>query len=404
MPAAATATRRYVRQAGTGAVRLDHHSAARPNSCTTGFPTPPRCSARLAERPARVGLDTEFIRERTYWPQLALVQMAIGRRHEILLVDPLVPGMCDALAPLLADPAVLKVMHSASEDLVAFKRACGVVPAPLFDTQIAAALAGIGARHGLPETGAGTPRRRAGQGRDPLGLAAPPAVAGAAGIRRRRRAAPRSRCTRPATQLRRAAAPRLAGRGRRAHCWRNAARRRRRTLAAPVAAQRAVPRCRRPAPPAAPAALARRLRARAATARAAGSSTTNWPSPSPAAPPADRAGAADSNSTPRPKAPRKLGDALWQALQHAAGGRSRRAAGARPRTATRPRCASCRTPCPHAAPNSACPTACSPRVAGWRPCSTATTGPAPSPAGVAPSWNRAWRRCWRLAAVRRASV
>ena len=107
---------------------------------------PADLQARLAERPASVGLDTEFIRERTYWPQLALVQLAIGQ--DILLIDPLVPGMCAALAPLLTDPAVLKIMHSASEDLVAFKRACGVVPAPLFDTQIAAALAGVGAGMG----------------------------------------------------------------------------------------------------------------------------------------------------------------------------------------------------------------------------------------------------------------
>jgi ribonuclease D len=53
-----------------------------------------------------------------------------------------------ALAPMLADPAVLKVMHSASEDLVALQHACGVVPAPLFDTQVAAALAGITAGAG----------------------------------------------------------------------------------------------------------------------------------------------------------------------------------------------------------------------------------------------------------------
>ena len=107
--------------------------------------------AHLSERPASVGLDTEFIRERTYWPQLALVQLAIGTAasgQDVLLIDPLVPGMCAVLAPLLTDPAVLKIMHSASEDLVAFQRACGVVPAPLFDTQIAAALAGIGAGMG----------------------------------------------------------------------------------------------------------------------------------------------------------------------------------------------------------------------------------------------------------------
>ena len=60
---------------------------------------PAALSQRLERRPARVGLDTEFIRERTYWPQLALVQLAID--DEILLIDPLVPGMCAALAPLL---------------------------------------------------------------------------------------------------------------------------------------------------------------------------------------------------------------------------------------------------------------------------------------------------------------
>lgn len=107
--------------------------------------TPDALRARIAAPPASIGLDTEFIRERTYWPQLALVQIALGESaDDILLVDPLVPGMCDALAPLLVDPAVLKIMHSASEDLVAFKHACGVLPTPLFDTQIAAALAGVG--------------------------------------------------------------------------------------------------------------------------------------------------------------------------------------------------------------------------------------------------------------------
>ncbi|UNK57465.1 ribonuclease D [Pseudoxanthomonas daejeonensis] len=98
---------------------------------------------RLEHAPPRVGLDTEFIRERTYWPRLALVQMAVG--DEILLVDPLVPGMAAALAAWLDAPGVLKVMHSASEDLVAFKCTCGTLPRPMYDTQIAAALAGIGA-------------------------------------------------------------------------------------------------------------------------------------------------------------------------------------------------------------------------------------------------------------------
>jgi len=107
---------------------------------------PAELDDRLARRPRRIGLDTEFIRERTYWPQLALVQVAIGEGDDdILLVDPLCPGITDALRPVLTDAAVLKVMHSPSEDLVAFMRACGAVPQPLFDTQAAAALSGIAA-------------------------------------------------------------------------------------------------------------------------------------------------------------------------------------------------------------------------------------------------------------------
>ncbi len=107
---------------------------------------PAELDNRLAQRPRRIGLDTEFIRERTYWPQLALVQIALGDHDDdILLVDPLRPGITDALRPLLTDTAVLKVMHSPSEDLVAFRHACEAVPQPLFDTQAAAALAGVAA-------------------------------------------------------------------------------------------------------------------------------------------------------------------------------------------------------------------------------------------------------------------
>jgi len=63
----------------------------------------------------------------------------------VLLVDPLAPGMTDALRPWLLDTSITKVMHSASEDLVAFKVACDALPSPLFDTQIAAAIAGVAA-------------------------------------------------------------------------------------------------------------------------------------------------------------------------------------------------------------------------------------------------------------------
>lgn len=108
--------------------------------------TPDALRAHLNPLPTAIGLDTEFIRERTYWPQLALVQIALSdAEQDILLVDPLRPGMPQALAELLSDHRVLKIMHSPSEDLVVFRHTCGALPTPLFDTQAAAALCGLGA-------------------------------------------------------------------------------------------------------------------------------------------------------------------------------------------------------------------------------------------------------------------
>ena len=92
--------------------------------------------------PGPVALDTEFIREKTYYPQLALVQVAAGDR--ILLVDPLGLDRATPLRDLLQGP-VLKLMHSPSEDLQALKRRYDLLPRPLFDTQAAAALVGLGA-------------------------------------------------------------------------------------------------------------------------------------------------------------------------------------------------------------------------------------------------------------------
>ncbi|MCE2943150.1 MAG: ribonuclease D [Lysobacteraceae bacterium] len=94
------------------------------------------------EASAALALDTEFMRERTWYPQLALVQIA-DARGRIVLVDPLADGVREALAPVVG--AADALMHSASEDLVAFRHALGVLPRRLFDTQIAAAFAGLGA-------------------------------------------------------------------------------------------------------------------------------------------------------------------------------------------------------------------------------------------------------------------
>ena len=126
------------------------HPGAAPSIEPIWVSSPDELDAQLAHRPERVGLDTEFIRERTYWPQLALVQVAleVDGAMQVLLVDTLVPGMAEALARLLRDPEILKVMHSPSEDLVAFAHTCDAVPDPLFDTQSAAAMAGMDAGMG----------------------------------------------------------------------------------------------------------------------------------------------------------------------------------------------------------------------------------------------------------------
>ncbi|MEO8849644.1 MAG: ribonuclease D [Casimicrobiaceae bacterium] len=108
---------------------------------------------QLAERlsrwqaPPLLALDTEFIRERTWYPQLALVQMTIPGQP-VLLVDPTADGVAELLQPLLRNPEVTKLMHSASEDVQALLRGCESTPGPLFDTQIAASLAGLGAGMG----------------------------------------------------------------------------------------------------------------------------------------------------------------------------------------------------------------------------------------------------------------
>jgi ribonuclease D len=95
----------------------------------------------LAKEPF-VALDTEFMRDRTYFPKLCLVQVAGARRHAA--IDPLAPEL--DLAPLLAlmtDPGVVKVFHAARQDVEIFHH-LDVIPTPLFDTQLAAMVCGYG--------------------------------------------------------------------------------------------------------------------------------------------------------------------------------------------------------------------------------------------------------------------
>jgi ribonuclease D len=90
-----------------------------------------------------VTVDTEFMRERTYWPELCLVQLA--GEAEVAVVDALAPGLdLGALGALLADTAVEKVFHAARQDIEIFVLRFGDVPQPLFDTQVAAMVAGFG--------------------------------------------------------------------------------------------------------------------------------------------------------------------------------------------------------------------------------------------------------------------
>ncbi len=95
-----------------------------------------------------VTVDTEFMREKTYWPRLCLVQVA-GPNGEAA-IDPLSEDIdLSPLFELMADESVMKVFHAARQDLEIFYRAMGQrLPAPLFDTQVAATVCGFGEQVG----------------------------------------------------------------------------------------------------------------------------------------------------------------------------------------------------------------------------------------------------------------
>lgn len=90
-----------------------------------------------------VTVDTEFIRDKTFWPKLCLVQLA--GPEAAAAIDPLIEKVdLTPLLELLDDPAVLKVMHAARQDVEIFYHMNGRIPAPLFDTQVAAMVCGFG--------------------------------------------------------------------------------------------------------------------------------------------------------------------------------------------------------------------------------------------------------------------
>lgn len=99
--------------------------------------------AAQAEKGSYVAIDTEFMRDQTYWPKLCLIQAAGPDAQAI--IDPLVPDI--DLKPfyrLLANVNIIKVFHAARQDIEIFHHQGGVIPEPFFDTQIAAMVCGFG--------------------------------------------------------------------------------------------------------------------------------------------------------------------------------------------------------------------------------------------------------------------
>jgi ribonuclease D len=123
--------------------------SALPQTLTTTEALAAFC-ARAALEPY-VTVDTEFLRERTYFAQLCLVQMALPGEDEAdaVLIDPLAEGMSlEPLYELFRNEAVIKVFHAARQDLEIFHVDGNVMPRPLFDTQVAAMVCGFGEQVG----------------------------------------------------------------------------------------------------------------------------------------------------------------------------------------------------------------------------------------------------------------
>lgn len=96
--------------------------------------------ANRAMRSSVLAIDTEFLREKTYYAKLCLLQLATD--DETAIVDPFEVEDLRVLAPLLENESVVKLFHAGGQDLEILLREVGVLPRPLFDTQVAAALLG----------------------------------------------------------------------------------------------------------------------------------------------------------------------------------------------------------------------------------------------------------------------
>lgn len=103
---------------------------------------------RLAASP-RLGLDTEFVGEETFIPRLELIQLAT--EGDTAIIDVPAVSTLTPLGEILADPGIPKVFHAGRQDLDLLHLHVGVVPAPIFDTQIAAAMVGYGTQIGYAQ-------------------------------------------------------------------------------------------------------------------------------------------------------------------------------------------------------------------------------------------------------------
>jgi ribonuclease D len=134
---------------GNDEERLLRDKAARPryNPARMRLISSTEDLAQACKRLARhdfVAVDTEFMREQTFWPKLCLIQLA-GPEDEEALVDPLSPGI--DLAPfyrLMANERVVKVFHAARQDVEIVWKQAQLIPHPIFDTQVAAMVCGFG--------------------------------------------------------------------------------------------------------------------------------------------------------------------------------------------------------------------------------------------------------------------
>ena len=105
--------------------------------------------ARTLESQSLIGVDTEFLRERTFFPKLCLLQLAAG--GNIWCVDTLRGGSLEPLVPALTTAQTRKVIHAARQDLEAFYLTTKRVISPVFDTQIAAGCMGLKPQVGYAE-------------------------------------------------------------------------------------------------------------------------------------------------------------------------------------------------------------------------------------------------------------